>query len=181
MQADIGRMKSDTSTTYTPAHFMIGYAKASELVATTFFTALVFGFYMAHYAWSTGFFTSDFTPFLATLFFASVLYVIVNSYAKAVTPRKDVLALVELVGVVLFVTVAAWIFTAFPFNFAHVADVVPAPFQFLLIWLTNDIGRIIVALVLLAAVITVALDSAKLAWRVTVRQFRNAGNVSRVV
>jgi hypothetical protein len=155
------------------SHFMIGYAKVAEVVATTFFTTLVFGFYMAHYAWSTGFFTSGFTPLLAVLFFASVLYVIVNTTAKAITARKDIVALVELVGAVLFLTVAAWIFVAFPFNFTHIADVVPVPLQFVLSWLTNDIGRIIVALVLLAAVITVAVDSVKLVWRVTARQLRH--------
>ena len=164
-------MKAGASTPFTH-HFMIGYAKVAEVVATTFFTALIFGFYMAHYALSTGFFTSAFTPSLATLFFASVLYVIVNTSAKAVTPRKDVLALVELIGAALFLTVAAWIFVAFPFNFAHIADVVPSQLQFLLSWLTNDIGRILVALVLLAAVIAFAVDAVKLAWRVAVRQFR---------
>jgi hypothetical protein len=166
-------MKSDMQSSLPHNHFMIGYTKVAEVVATTFFTVLVFGFYMAHYAWSTGFFTGGFTPLLAVLFFASVLYVIVNTTAKTVTPRKDIVALVELLGAVLFLTVAAWIFVAFPFNFAHVADVVPVPFQFVLSWLTNDIGRIIVALVLLAAVITVAVDSVKLTWRVTTRQLRH--------
>jgi len=149
---------------------MVGYAKLAEVAAPIFFTILVFGFYVAHYVWSTGFFTSAFTPVLAFLFFASVLYVIVNTSAKAITPRKDVRAIVELVGAVLFVVVAAWIFAVFPLNFTHVADVIPKPFQFLLSWLTNDIGRILVALVLLAGVIALAVDAVKLAWRVAGRQ-----------
>jgi hypothetical protein len=174
VEVDIRRMKSDASTAFTHHHFMVGYAKLAEVVATGFFTALVFGFYMANYVWSTGFFTTAFTPLMATLFFASVLYVIVNTSAKVITPRRDVLALVELSGAALFLTVAAWVFVAFPLNFAHVADVIPVPFQLLLSWLTNDIGRILVALVLLAGVIGFAVDSVKLAWRVTARQFRNA-------
>ena len=91
-------MKTDGSTTFAQHHFMVGYANLAEVIATSFFTILVFGFYMAHYAWSTGFFTSAFTPVLAVLFFASVLYVIVNTSAKAITPRKDILALIQLVG-----------------------------------------------------------------------------------
>ncbi len=75
-------------------------------------------------------------------------------------------------------TVAAWIFVAFPLNFAHVADVVPTPFQFILSWITNDIGRIIVALALLASVIAVAVDSVKLVWRVFARQFRDAPEIA---
>ncbi len=157
---------------------MVGYARLSEVIPTSVFTILVFGFYMAHYAWSTGFFTSGFTQLLATLFFASVLYVPVNTAAKAIIAREDVLALVELVGALLLMTVAAWIFVAFPLNFAHVADVVPAPFQFILSWITNDIGRIIVALALLASVIAVVVNSVKLVWRVFARQFRNAPEIA---
>jgi hypothetical protein len=177
-EVDIRRMKPDTSTTFTHHHFMVGYAKLAEVIATAFFTVLVFGFYMANYAWSTGLFTAGFTPVLATLFFASVLYVLVNTSAKAITPRRDILALVELVGAALFVTVAAWIFVAFPLNFAHVADVIPTSFQFLLSWLTNDIGRILVALVLLAGVIALAVDSAKLVWRVAVQHFHYTPEVT---
>jgi len=172
-------MKSGTSG-LANQHLMIGYAKVAEVVATAFVTTLIFGFYMAHYAWSTGFFTSAFTPSLAFPFFASVLYVLVNTTFKVATPRKDVVALVEMVGALLFVTVAAWVFIAFPLDFAHVADVIPAPFQFLLSWLTNDIGRILVALVLLAGVIALAVDSIKFVWRVSIRQFRKLSETSSV-
>ena len=166
-------MKMDSSS-FVHHHITIGYARASEVVATTVVTILIFGFYMAHYAWSTGFFTSGFTPLLATLFFASVLYTLVNTTAKAITPRRDVLALIELVGAILFLTVAGWIFEAFPLNFTHVVDVVPGSVQFAFSWLTNDIGRIIVALVVLAGAIVVVVDSVRLVWRVVTRQFRSA-------
>ena len=165
-------MKPDNSRIYSHDHLMVGYAKVGEVVATVFFTSLVFGFYMAHYAWSTGFFTSAFTPPMALLFFASVLWVIVNTSAKVMTPRKDVVALVELAGALLFVAVAAWIFIAFPLNFAHVGDVVPAQLQFTISWLTNDMGRILVPLILLAGIIAFMVDSAKLGWEIFKRQFR---------
>lgn len=156
---------------FTQDHMMVGYAKVAEVVATTFVTFAIFGFYMAHYAWSTGFFTSAFTPPMAALFFASVLWVIVNTSTKVVTPRKDLVALVELIGALLFVAVAAWILIVFPLNFAHVADVIPTQFQFILSWLTNDIGRILVPLILLAGIIAFAVDSVKLSWEVVKRQF----------
>ena len=152
---------------------MLGAAKVSEVVVTTFFTALVFGFYVAHYVMSTGFFTSSFTPLLAGVFYTSVLWTIVNVSFKAVTPRKDIVALVEFVGSLLFAVSAAWFFVAFPLNFAHVADVVPGSLQFLFTWLTNDIGRILVALVFVASIIALAVNAVKLAWRVSVRQIRS--------
>jgi hypothetical protein len=157
---------------------MLGAARVSEVVATTFFTALVFSFYIAHYVMSTGFFTSSFTPVLAAIFYTSVLWTIVNVSFKAVTPRKDIVALAELVGSVLFTVTAGWFFVAFPLNFVHVADVVPGPLQFLFTWLTNDIGRIIVALVFVASIIALAVNAVKLAWRVSVRRFRNVHDFS---
>jgi hypothetical protein len=156
---------------------MLGAARVSEVVATTFFTALVFGFYVAHYVMSTGFFTSSFTPLLAAIFYTSVLWTIVNMSFKAVTPRKDVVALAEFVGSVLFAVTAAWFFVAFPLNFAHVADVVPGSLQFMFTWLTNGIGRILVALVFVASIIALAVNTVKLAWRVSVRWFRNVHDV----
>ena len=170
-------MKSDESRTLTGHRMMVGYAKVSEVVAATFFTALIFGFYLAHYAVSTGFFTSGFTPLLATLFFMSVLYTILNSSAKAITPRKEIVAVVELLGAVLFTTVAAWFFLAFPLNFAHLTDIVPVSARFLFSWINDDIGRIIVALALIGGVISIVVDSVKLAWRVTVRRFSQAAEI----
>jgi len=156
---------------------MLGSAKVSEVVATTFFTTLVFGFYVAHYVLSTGFFTSSFTPLLAAIFYASVLWTIVNVSSKVMTARKDIVAFVEFVGATLFAVTAAWFFVAFPLNFVHVADVVPGSFQFLFTWLTNDIGRILIALAFVASIIALAVDAVKLAWRVSVRQFRNIHEV----
>lgn len=165
-------MKTGAPHAFDHANYTIGYATVANVVATAFFTTLVFSFYMAHYAWSSGFFTSAFTPLLAVLFFASVLYQFVTAISKAITPRKDVVALVELIGAALFATVAAWIFVAFPLNFSHLTDIVPTPIQFLLSWINNDIGRILVALALVGSVITLAVYSAKLAWRVSVQQYR---------
>jgi hypothetical protein len=156
---------------------MLGAARISQVVATTFFTVLVFGFYMAHYVLSTGFFTGAFTPLLATIFYGSVLWAIVNVSFKAATARKDILALVEFIGAVLFAVTAAWFFVAFPLNFAHVADVFPGSLQFLFTWLTNDIGRILVALVFVASIIALAVNAVKLAWRVSVRQLHNVREV----
>jgi predicted PurR-regulated permease PerM len=91
-----------------------------KVVAATFFALLVLGFYLAHYVESTGFFTSAFTPLLAGVFYASILYTIVNAVAKATTPRKDIVALVEVIGAVLLTVTTAWFFVVFPLNFDHV-------------------------------------------------------------
>ena len=165
-------MKPNTPDNLAHAGRMIGYARTAEVATTVFFTILVLGFYMAHYVWSTGFFTNAFTPLLAGIFFASILSTIATVSAKALTLRKDIIALVELIGAGLLALAAYWFYEAFPLDFNHVSDVVPAQLQFLLNWITNDIGGIIVALVLIAAIIVLAVDSVRLSWRVSERQYR---------
>lgn len=157
-------MKSNPPSPAMHGRLMIGHAKASEAIPSIIATFLIGGFYIAHQAWSTGFFTADFTILLATAFYASVFYVIVNSAAKVLIARKDVVILIELIGAVLFMGVAAWVYFVFPFNFAHLADVVPVQAQFALTWITNDIGRIIVDIALFGSIIAVIIDSARLAW-----------------
>jgi hypothetical protein len=142
-------------------------ARVGELVVTTIVACAIAGFYAAHLVWSTGFFTSAFTP-IAAIFFVSIFWTVVNAGSKAVTPRKDLLALVEFIGATLFVGVTAWLYAVFPFNFSHLADVVPTQLQFLLSWITNDIGRILVGLILVASIIALAVSAVKLAWRVSV-------------
>jgi hypothetical protein len=167
-------MKSESMGSSIRSVPMIGYAKAAEVVPTVFFTILVLGFYMAHYFWSTGFFTGAFTPLLAVVFFAAVLSTIATAAGKALTPRKEIVALVELIGAVLLAVTAYWFFVAFPLDFVHVADVVSVQLQFLLTWMTNEIGRIIVAIVMLASMIALGVDAVKLVWRVYVRPTASA-------
>ncbi|HZY46379.1 MAG TPA: hypothetical protein VFE96_01165 [Candidatus Bathyarchaeia archaeon] len=161
-------MRSDPHEMWNARSTLLGPARVGELVATTLVACLVAGFYGAHLAWSTGFFTSAFTPVLAVLFFTSIFWPIANVACKAITFRKDVRALVEWMGAALFAGETAWVYAVFPFNFTHLADVLPPPMQFILSWLTNDIGRILVALILVASIIALAVTSVKLAWRVSV-------------
>ena len=77
---------------------------------------------------------------------------------------------VAIAGAVLFTTVSAWFFFAFPSNFAHLTEIVPVSFRFLFSWINDDIGRIMVGLALIGGVIFTALDSVELVWRVTLRR-----------
>ncbi len=165
-------MRSNTTVVLVHGVPMIGYAKASEVVSSTLITILILGFYMAHYFWSTGFFTSAFTPILATVFFASVLSTIVTNGAKAVTPRKEIVTLVEFLSAGLLAITAYWFYLVYPLDFAHVADVVPTQLQFFLTWIDNGIGRIIVTIVLVAALIALAVEAVRLTWRISEQQYR---------
>ncbi|HEX7586770.1 MAG TPA: hypothetical protein VF478_00490 [Anaerolineae bacterium] len=125
-------------------------------------TLCAFGFYYAHQVRATGFFTAGFTAELAVLLYVSILYLIVNATAKLLTDRKGSLAMVELLGALLTGFATLCLFVVFPFNFAHVGDVLPSLLQPLLRWVTNDIGRILYAVAVFGSVIAIIVDSAKL-------------------
>jgi len=46
-----------------------------------------------------------------------------------------------------------WLAILFPFNFAHLAAVLPEAIRFVLAWITNDIGRLVLILQVLIGVI----------------------------
>ena len=50
----------------------------------------------------------------------------------------------------------------FPFNFAHVSDVLPSLLRPLLGWVTNDIGKILYGVAVFGSFIAIIVDSAKL-------------------
>ena len=125
-------------------------------------TLCAFVFYYAHQVQATGFFTDGFTTELAVLLYVSILYLIVNATAKLLTDRQSTLAMVELLGALLTGVATLCLFMVFPFNFAHVGDVLPSLVQPLLKWITNDVGRILYAVAVFGSVIAIIVDSAKL-------------------
>jgi hypothetical protein len=104
---------------------------------------LVAAFFAAHQAWSTGFFLSSFTPVQAALLYVSILYGILVANTAVIGLKEDRTLIVNLIGAVLWTATTAWLFFAFPFDFTHLAAVVPWPFQFLVSWITNGIGRVV--------------------------------------
>ena len=108
---------------------------------TTTLAGLVAAFFATHQALSTGFFLSSFTSLQAALLYGSILYSILVMNTEVIGLREDQIWIVNIVGAILWTTTTAWLFFAFPFDFAHFAAVVPWPFQFLVTWITNSIGK----------------------------------------
>lgn len=124
--------------------------RLSFAITTTIFV-LVTAFFVAHQIWSTGFFLSSFTAIQAAFLYSSILYGILVTNTEVVGLREDRVAIVNIVGAVLWTATTAWLFFAFPFDFAHFAAVVPWPFQFLVSWITNGMAKIIWLLLLLGS------------------------------
>jgi hypothetical protein len=112
---------------------------------------LVIGFFAAHQAWSTGFFTTGFGLLGTVLFYAVLLTGLVPPVLGSLHLEKKRELEALLVTAVFWTMAAAWFFFAFPFNFSHLTAVVPSQASFILSWITDDVGRILVGVSLVGA------------------------------
>ncbi|HDP96477.1 MAG TPA: hypothetical protein ENN25_02155 [Euryarchaeota archaeon] len=119
--------------------------KIGQVVGMVFIVIFV-AFFVKHQTDSTGFFTSEFGTAEAIVFYAAALFGLVTGSAKIVFGRKNRVRPIELIGNILWIVVSVWMLVVFPFDFAHLADVLPEYLQPLLDWVSNDIGRILVVL-----------------------------------
>lgn len=46
-----------------------------------------------------------------------------------------------------------WLFVVFPFDFSRLADVLPDFLRFLLLWISNDVARVLLAIAIIASLI----------------------------
>ncbi|AIC14612.1 hypothetical protein [Nitrososphaera viennensis] len=138
--------------------------RGGELVGVAAVGLIALFFYM-HQAWSTGFFTSRFGPTEAFFFYGSIMAGIVGPLFRSATGRRNLSRLPEMIASVLWMVGAVWLLIVFPFNFAHLGDVVPTVLRFLLAWITNDIARVLFTLGALGGVVFTIVN-ASLYWKV---------------
>lgn len=119
-----------------------------------FFIALFAAFFVYHQTTNTGFMTPEFGLTATILFYGSFALSILTSAARAVIGRRDRARPFELASNVFTAIAALWFLSAFPFNFAHLADALPSFMQFILSWITNEIGWVII---LLTAIVSIAV------------------------
>ena len=115
---------------------------------------LVTLFWVVHQTSSTGFFTSGFGPAEAFLFYLSVLFGLVPTAGRIVVGRKNVVRPLDLLNMVLIsVAIGVWLLWVFPFDFSHLADVLPESLRFLLQWISDDVARVLMTIAIIGATI----------------------------
>jgi len=102
--------------------------------------------WVAHQTSSTGFFTSKFGPAETFLFYVPAVLGVVTPIAKVVVGRKNMLRPFETFQMGLGAVGGVWLFVVFPFDFSHLADVLPDFLQFLLLWISNDVAKVLMAI-----------------------------------
>jgi hypothetical protein len=108
--------------------------------------SLIVLYFVAHQLWSTGFFTAKFGKFEMLLLYGSLIEWIVVA-ALEVFGRKNLSRDIDAFGGIIFVTIGGiWLFVVFPFEFSHLAGVLPDFLKFLVQWISNDIARVVIVL-----------------------------------
>jgi hypothetical protein len=88
-------------------------------------------FFVYHQILQTGFFTWAFGPSEMVLFYAPVPIGIAASLVREVTGHRNVARPIETANALALIAAGFWLFLVFPFNFSHLADVLPQSLQFL--------------------------------------------------
>lgn len=131
-------------------------------IAGIVLATLVAAFFVYHQIRNTGFMKADFGWFESLLLYGSFAFSIMSSGARAVMGRRDKARPFELASNVFLLVAALWFLTEFPFNFAHLADALPSTLRFILSWISNGIGWIIILLAFIGSTVAALYNSARL-------------------
>lgn len=119
-------------------------------------TMVVLWFFSAQLTSNTGFFTSHFGTGDQILFFAWIIVGMLPPLGRLILGRRNATRILDIISAAFTIVVAIWFLISFPFDFSHVADVLPSSLQFLLSWITNDFVKVLLVLgILLSAMMLV--------------------------
>ena len=114
------------------------------------FCILMIMFFWAHQAQSTGFFTSKFGSLEMLFFYGFWIFWISTTGLESILSQRLLSRIDDTFGGLIFAVIAiAYLLVFFPFEFAYLADVLPESIRFLLHWISNDIARVILAILMI--------------------------------
>ncbi len=117
---------------------------------------LLFTFFAYHQSANTGFFTAKFGPLEMFFLYGPILGALGAPIARAWTGRQNPARLLEGASNLFLLIGSLWLVIVFPFDFTHLADALPSAIRFALSWITNDIGKAVMILQIIAGTISLA-------------------------
>ena len=113
-----------------------------QLVGIVFIFIFVF-YFQSHLSIGTGFFRSNFGALEAIIFFGIMIFGVLPAILKFIFGRKNKVRPLEFVNNVLVVIAGIYFLSTWPFDFSHIADVLPADIQFIIAWLSDPLMQIL--------------------------------------
>ena len=121
--------------------------------------SLVGWYFVSSQRQGTGFFTSSFGVPEQILFYLPIVLGIAISGVRILTGRRNNARLLEIVNAVATVAAAIGLYIVFPFNFAHLGDLLPSQIQFLVNWIPNYLARLVIVLCGIAGFVNIFYTS----------------------
>jgi len=119
-------------------------------IAIVVFCILMIVFFLTHQTQSTGFFTSKFSTMEIIMLYGFWVFWITTAGLEALLSQRFLSRIVDTFGGIIFAAIAiAWLLVVFPFDFTHLADVLPGSIKFLIQWISNDIARVIMIILMI--------------------------------
>ena len=115
------------------------------------FSILIIIFFGIHQTESTGFFTSKFGGLEMFLFYGFWVFWITTATLESILSKRLLSRIVDTFGGIIFCVISLSVLLfLFPFEFTHFADVLPVSVRFIVQWISNDIAKVIMALLIIA-------------------------------
>ena len=130
--------------------------RAGEMI-TLVVMALFLAFLVDHQTANTGFFTAKFGILEAMCLYVPLILAFIAPAIRASTGRRNPARPFEVVTSVLLALGSLWLLMVFPFNFAHLADALPSPLHFLLAWVPDSLGKLLLLLQVIISPISALL------------------------
>jgi len=119
-------------------------------IAIVVFCVLMIIFFVAHQIQTTGFFTLKFGALEIFLFYGFWIFWITTASLESILSQRLLSRIVDTFGGLIFATISiAFLLSLFPFEFTHLADVLPESIRFLVQWISNGIARVIMVLLVI--------------------------------
>ncbi len=103
-----------------------------QRVAEPFFSAIALfilgGFFVAHQLLQTGFFTDRFGPVEMLCLYGPLILSLAAPLARALSGQRNPARPIEVATHLCAALAGLWLLRVFPFDFTHLADVLPAEF-----------------------------------------------------
>ena len=122
---------------------------------------LLFVFFAYHLWTNTGFFTPHFGPWEMLGLFGPILVALAAPASRAWNGRRNPARPLDVAMALCLTAGSLWLLIVFPFSFSHLADVLPSPIRFLISWITDDLGKIMMTLQVILGPITAITTTLK--------------------
>ena len=122
-----------------------GGTLVGEIIAF-FDLSSVLAFFVVHELRDTGFYTDAFGALEMFLLFGAGGFGVALVVLRIIVRRKNVIRPLDVASLLFFVIAHAVLLSVFPFDFSYVGDVLPSYLSWCVDWMSDTIGRILLAL-----------------------------------